>query len=189
MTTVLSNVIKNPDIYQKITEELNRFCKDNDGKPLHEALNLNTLADLNYVSWCVSEGLRIEPPIPVSSTQQVTETIRVGDYTLRDGDVLAVDMNRLHYNKEEWIEPSAYIPERFDPKSRYYLTPSGQKRHPMSYGPFLGGKRICVGKTFAELIAKFVVASFVHKFPNLEFCDKANYSALSRYNTSNEVMV
>jgi len=56
----------------------------------------------------------------------------------------------------------------------------------MSFGPFLGGKRICVGKTFAELIAKFVVASFINRFPDLEFCDKEHYSRLPRYNTGNE---
>lgn len=27
----------------------------------------------------------------------------------------------------------------------------------MSYSPFLGGKRICVGKTFAELVAKSIL--------------------------------
>jgi cytochrome P450 len=27
----------------------------------------------------------------------------------------------------------------------------------MSFSPFLGGKRICVGKTFAELVAKSIL--------------------------------
>jgi cytochrome P450 len=49
-----------------------------------------------------------------------------------------------------------FIPERFDPSSKYYLTPSGKKRHMNSFGPFLGGKRICVGKTFAEIVSKIV---------------------------------
>ena len=50
-----------------------------------------------------------------------------------------------------------FIPDRFDPTSKYYLTPKGTKRHPMSYGPFLGGKRICLGKTFAENMAKCII--------------------------------
>lgn len=49
------------------------------------------------------------------------------------------------------------MPERFDPSSPYYLTPGGKKRHPMSFTPFLGGKRICLGKTFAENIGKSVL--------------------------------
>jgi cytochrome P450 len=31
----------------------------------------------------------------------------------------------------------------------------------MSYGPFLGGKRVCLGKTFAENIAKTIVPNII----------------------------
>jgi hypothetical protein len=30
--------------------------------------------------------------------------------------------------EDEWIEPEKFIPERFNPNSPYYLTPSGKKR-------------------------------------------------------------
>jgi cytochrome P450 len=50
------------------------------------------------------------------------------------------------------------------------LTPSGQKRHPLAFSPFLGGKRICIGKTFAETVAKLVVVGLISKF-NFEFSD------------------
>ena len=36
----------------------------------------------------------------------------------------------------------------------------------MSYGPFLGGRRICIGKTFAESIGKTVLSII---FGQLEF--------------------
>ena len=74
--------------------------------------------------------------------------------------MFTINMKQLHRNTEQWIYPESYIPERFDPTSQYYLTPSGKKRHPMSYGPFLGGKRVCIGKTFAESIGKFVLAIY-----------------------------
>jgi cytochrome P450 len=69
-------------------------------------------------------------------------------------------------NPEQWSEPERYIPERFDPSSPYFLTPSGKRRHPMSYGPFLGGKRVCLGKTFAENIGKSILAII---FGQIEF--------------------
>jgi cytochrome P450 len=34
-------------------------------------------------------------------------------------------MGGLCNNKKEWIEPEKFIPERFDPESKYYLTPGG----------------------------------------------------------------
>lgn len=75
-----------------------------------------------------------------------------------------INMHHLHHNKDEWIEPDRYIPERFDPSSKYYLTPSGKKRSPMSFSPFLGGKRVCLGKTFADLVSKVVAPSILHNF-------------------------
>ena len=54
----------------------------------------------------------------------------------------------------------------------------------MSFGPFLGGKRVCIGKTFAEQSSKFIVAMFLYKFGNLEFVDKRNYENLTRNNAA-----
>jgi cytochrome P450 len=41
------------------------------------------------------------------------------------------------------------------------LKPNGEKRHPFSFQPFLGGRRICLGKTFAEVVAKFIIPAFL----------------------------
>mmetsp|Transcript_32639 Transcript_32639/g.31857 ORF Transcript_32639/g.31857 Transcript_32639/m.31857 type:complete len:109 (+) Transcript_32639:609-935(+) len=73
-------------------------------------------------------------------------------------------MLHLHHNPDEWIEPAKYIPERFDPESEYFLTPLGKKRHPMSFGPFLGGKRICLGKTFVETVSKITGPAILAHF-------------------------
>jgi len=70
----------------------------------------------------------------------------------------------LHNNTEEWIEPSKFIPERFDNNSPYSRTPSGDKRDPSSYSPFASGKRSCFGKTFAEIAPKVVCSMINDKF-------------------------
>ncbi len=44
----------------------------------------------------------------------------------------------------------------------------------MSFGPFLGGKRICLGKTFAENIGKCVLAIICSQL-EFEFSDKKLY--------------
>ena len=83
-------------------------------------------------------------------------------------------MYSLHRDPTEWKEPSEFIPERFDPASPYYLTPDGNKRHPASFGPFLGGKRICIGKTFAEVMSKIIGPSLFGLY-DFEFMDKKHY--------------
>ena len=76
------------------------------------------------------------------------------------------------HNPLEWRSPEQYLPERFDPSSELYLTPAGKKRHPMSYSPFLGGKRACLGQTFAKSIMKLMVVSFVTQL-DFDFADPA----------------
>jgi len=55
------------------------------------------------------------------------------------------------------------------------LTPAGNKRHPMSFGPFLGGKRVCLGKTFADMVSKVVAPNIINAF-DFEFVDKKLYT-------------
>lgn len=73
---------------------------------------------------------------------------------IRKGDAISVSITHLCMDKNQWIEPERFIPERFDSQSEYYLTPSGDKRNPFAFSPFLGGMRICLGKTFVETLSK-----------------------------------
>ena len=44
----------------------------------------------------------------------------------------------------------------------------------MSFIPFIGGRRICFGKTFAEANLKIVV-TYLAQYFKMEFVDKAKY--------------
>ena len=44
-------------------------------------------------------------------------------------------------------------------------------KNPFSFFPFLGGRRICLGKTFAELASKFVSSIILSNF-EFEAVDK-----------------
>ena len=73
-------------------------------------------------------------------------------------------MSFLHHREDIWIEHDKFIPQRFDPKSKYYLTPKGEKRPHYAFSPFLGGMRICLGKTFIEVVSKFVGPTLLANF-------------------------
>jgi len=79
------------------------------------------------------------------------------------------------HNPEEWQRPDEFLPDRFDPDSDLYLTPTGKKRDPMSFIPFNGGKRVCFGKTFAEAANRIVSVMLLDKF-DFEFEDESRYS-------------
>ena len=46
----------------------------------------------------------------------------------------------------------------------WQLTPDGKPRNPQAFTPFMGGKRICLGKTFAEVTIRFTVPLLFHAF-------------------------
>jgi cytochrome P450 len=54
------------------------------------------------------------------------------------------------------------------------LTPEGKKRNPFSFSPFLGGIRICLGKTFIEEVSKVTLPNILKSF-DFEMEDAKNF--------------
>ncbi|TNV79771.1 hypothetical protein FGO68_gene2481 [Halteria grandinella] len=120
-----------------------------------------------YLTHCIQETLRLDPSLRFSTIHQIEGGIELGGIRILDKQPCIVNIAELHSRRDQWREPGVYRPERFDPAfPEWYLTPNGQKRHPCSFSPFLGGKRVCVGKTFAESIAKCILSML---FQSLEF--------------------
>jgi len=136
-----------------------------------QVLDEEELGSLLHLSCVVSESLRFEPAVSTSVTAYMTKDVKLKNLWLRKDDKFIIQIRHLHMNPDEWIEPHRYIPERFDQNSPYYLTPKGEKRNPFSFIPFIGGKRVCLGKTFADLTMKNTISGLVNSF-NFEFSDE-----------------
>jgi cytochrome P450 / NADPH-cytochrome P450 reductase len=108
--------------------------------------------------------MRIEPPGPISSGFTLTEATEIGGYKIRAGNLMLLNINKLHHLEEQWgADHNQYRPERFGERA---------KHHPMSYMPFLAGKRVCAGKTFAENSMKVVYPLIMKAFSSFQFVDK-----------------
>lgn len=138
----------------------------------------NIQESFDYTMMCFRESLRIEPPVPLSSSHMFTQDVTLCKGTpkelkIRAGDLIHVESGTLHHNEVHWgPEHNKYIPERFDSDSKYFKAPNGKPRHPYSFVPFLGGHRICLGKTLAETVAKKMVA-IILKLYELEYVDES----------------
>ncbi len=80
----------------------------------------------------------------------------------------------MHYSSKYWQEPYKFNPNRFDPSHPDSKMPDGKKRPQMTWLPFNGGKRICFGKTFADLMLRITTTMITQKF-NLEFVEEGKY--------------
>lgn len=135
-----------------------------------EELNIEGL-DLTkdeYVKFCLYESMRMDPPIPMSTSFTVTEDLTIGGINIKAGEMMQSNITKLHHLEDQWgADHNQYKPERFADRG---------KHHPMSFLPFLAGKRVCAGKTFAENSMKVVLPLFVKAFSGFEFIDKEQYS-------------
>ena len=148
---------------------------------LTDALDHDQLDNLEFVPLVLYEALRFEPPASTAVRSYVTQDAKLGGLNVRKGDLFMVLIYGLHHNPNEWIEPGKFIPERFDPASPYALTPKGEKRDPFSFVPFIGGKRVCLGKTLADLTAKIAVSAFLHSF-DFAFEDEKHMTEFAIHN-------
>jgi cytochrome P450 len=112
------------------------------------------------------------------------EDMTIKGICFKKGDEIIIDQDNAHRNPDEWFEPERFIPERFDPSSKYFLTPHGTKRHPFSLVPFGGGRRICIGKTYAEIGVKIVALQFISEF-DIEFVNEKELNERYRLNSQN----
>ena len=94
-------------------------------------------------------------------------------------------VDTIHHDPEQWIKPSEFIPERFDPESDYFKRPDGGPRHPFAFTPFLGGQRVCLGKNFADIMSRFTISMMLFYF-KFEFVDKEHMVNKPLYNGMGE---
>ncbi|CDW89828.1 cytochrome p450 4f12 [Stylonychia lemnae] len=173
-TTALSNLFfyltKNETVKTNVRNEI----KDIFGKKLIsqiskeewlQKLSLDEMSNQwNYLCMVVQENLRIEPPARRCTPQIVTEDVEILGKKIPKGIPIVFHFLVLQRNAKEWPEPFKFIPERFDPSSKHFLNAEGKKRKPASFSPFLGGRRICLGKTFAENVIKCIAPLIVSSF-------------------------
>jgi len=92
----------------------------------------------------------------------------------------------LHTNPNEWHHPRKFLPERFDPGSKYFKTVSGEKRNEMSFIPFGFGERKCLGYRFAELVMPMIVINVTHNYnfilTSKDMIDEDTYPVASFFN-------
>jgi cytochrome P450 len=101
----------------------------------------------DYLVATIHETLRRRPVLPNSAPRLVMREIEVGGWTYRPGVALVPDAYAIHHDPDIYPEPYAFRPERF----------LGRKPGTYTWIPFGGGRRRCLGASFAILEMKAVL--------------------------------
>ena len=102
-----------------------------------------------YVTATVQEALRRRPVLPNSAPRLVKQPIEVGGWTYPADVCLVPNAYLMHHDPEIYPDPYVFRPERFLDDSPGTYT----------WIPFGGGRRRCIGASFAMLEMKIVIRS------------------------------
>ena len=100
-----------------------------------------------YMTAVVSEILRLRPVLPYAQVAMVKAPVQIGPISYPPGVALVANAYLLHHDPTIYPQPHAFRPERFlsEPPGTY------------TWIPFGGGRRRCLGASFAQLEMKIVL--------------------------------
>jgi cytochrome P450 len=100
-----------------------------------------------YLTATVHETLRRRPVLPNAAPRLVMEPVEIGGWRYEPGVCLLADAYLVHHDPDIYPDPYAFRPERFlDEQPGTY-----------TWIPFGGGRRRCLGASFAILEMKIVL--------------------------------
>lgn len=139
LTFLIYELCVNPEIQQKLYEEISEIDRKLDGKPIA----YNDLKELKYLDQVVSESLRKWP------ITHLIDRLCVKDYVCKYDEntefrfekdvVLFLPIYAFHHDPNFFPDPEKFDPERFSDENKHNIK-SG------TYLPFGTGPRNCIGK-------------------------------------------
>ncbi|KAJ0179462.1 hypothetical protein K1T71_005174 [Dendrolimus kikuchii] len=143
-------------IQQKVYDELYEIFGDSDRLVTFE----DTLR-MKYLERVILESLRMYPPVPMIARQLTRDVkIRTNNYVLPSGATVAIATFKLHRNPKYYKNPNVFNPDNFLPENT-------QNRHYYSYVPFSAGPRSCVGRKYALLKLKILLATILRNYKSV----------------------
>ncbi|MFN8433282.1 MAG: cytochrome P450 [Anaerolineales bacterium] len=128
---------QHPEVHEKVLQEVDQT----EGK--HHVLDN-----------VIKESLRLYPPIHIGN-RRVAEDIEFAEGKVPAGERMFYSIYLTQRDPEVWENAEQFCPERFA---------HGRKTPPMSYIPFGGGPRSCIGAAFGQAEARIVIAYLLKNF-------------------------
>jgi cytochrome P450 len=107
-----------------------------------------------YLTATIHEILRIRPVLPNAEPRLTKRPVTIGGFEYPAGVALLASAYLVHHDPAIYPEPYAFRPERF----------LGRPPGTYTWIPFGGGRRRCLGASFALLEMKIVLAAVLERY-------------------------
>ncbi|KAJ7481150.1 cytochrome P450 [Mycena galericulata] len=157
-------ILSNPDVYRRVQAEVDVVYQTGD-----TLLDSSRHAELKFLTACLNETLRLQPPVLTNGTRQVTRgggKLVAGRFIPEDTQIY-IPPYSLHRNPE-YFSPS---PDKFDP-DRWLRDQGlpGEVLKAAAFIPFSYGAANCVGKSLAWREMLMVASTLMKRF-DIRFAD------------------
>ncbi|XP_066591364.1 probable cytochrome P450 49a1 [Prorops nasuta] len=151
VASVLYQLAQHPDKQQVLYEELSKNLPKID-----ESLQAHHLDHLRYLRACIKETLRMFPVV-IGNGRCMTKDTVISGYRVPSG-VQVVFQHYVISNTDKYFPKSGeFLPER-------WLCDHNAPRHAFASLPFGYGRRMCLGRRFAELEIAIVIARIIQSY-------------------------
>ena len=106
-----------------------------------------------FLTATIHETLRRRPVIPNAAPRLAKEPVEIGGFRYPEGVVLIPNAYLIHHDPQIYPDPYAFRPERF----------LGESPGTYTWIPFGGGRRRCLGASFAMLEMKTVLRAVLSR--------------------------
>lgn len=109
----------------------------------------DTLA-LPWTTACFQEAMRFYPPAWAIPRTAIADD-EIDGHRIPRGSAVIVPVHSIHHDARWWPDPEVFDPSRF-------IGANARSHHRSAYLPFGGGRRICIGSSFALMEATLITA-------------------------------
>lgn len=150
-TWTILELMRNTAYLARVREETEQLYSDNG------YVDLANLKQQHILEYAIREGERLHPPL-ILLIRKVTKPLAYQGYEIPVGTFAMVSPAVSHRLEHIFANPEQFNPDRYAPPARE------DKQHHYTLIGFGGGKHRCMGKAFAILQLKVVLAVLFDRF-------------------------
>ena len=141
---------ENPGARERMLAEVDSVLGD-DCRP-----TVDDIARLPWTTACFQEGMRLYPPAWIIPRVAVADDV-IDGHRIKKGANVLIPIHAIHHDERFWPDPERFDPERF-------MGENARAHHRSAYLPFGGGRRVCIGSSFALMEATLITALMSRRF-------------------------